>query len=284
MNLRTQLYTNYRYKIYPHISDFRGAWRISRELRELAAKGIETVDENEATSVFEYEWDNLVVLDACRHDLWEEVFGETESRITVGSNTREFIEKTFADRDNSDIVLVTANPQYADHKLEKRIGESNPFHVKFDLYNTDWDEELGTVRPEKVTEKILTASKLYPDKKIVAHYLQPHYPFLDSETIADGTVRRSKQKTSIWNLAEKGKVSRSEVWKAYSRNLEILREDLDKISGMEGRTIITSDHGNLVGENGLYGHPGNIEKLQLRKVAIKHLENLLENKIGNSDD
>jgi hypothetical protein len=35
---------------------------------------------------------------------------ETESRISVGSNSREFIEEIFADRDVSDIVFVTANP------------------------------------------------------------------------------------------------------------------------------------------------------------------------------
>jgi hypothetical protein len=78
---------------------------------------------------------------------------ETESRISVGSNSREFIEEIFADRDVSDIVFVTANPQYADYKLEERIGDLNPFHVLFDLYNTDWDEELETVRTEKVTKK-----------------------------------------------------------------------------------------------------------------------------------
>jgi len=212
------------------------------------------------------ECDMLVVRGVTRKDQGKKVDGKKGSKIAVGSNTREFIEKTFGVRDVSDIVIVTANPQYADHKLEERIGDPNPFHVEFNLYKTDWDEELGTVRPENVTEQMLTARKLYPDKKIIAHYLQPHYPFLESDLQAAGTAKYSEQHTSIWDLAERGKVSRSEVWRAYKQNLKILRQDLDKLSDLEGYTRITSDHGNLVGENGLYGHPGELHKKGLRKV------------------
>jgi hypothetical protein len=71
---------------------------------------------------------------------------------------------------------------------------------------------------------MLAARKLYPDKKIIPHYLQPYYPFLESDLQTDGTPRYSKTHThtSIWHLAERGKVSRSEVWNPYKHNLEIL--------------------------------------------------------------
>jgi hypothetical protein len=76
--------------------------------------------------------------------------------------------------------------------------------------------------------------------------------------------------TSIWHLAERGKVSRSEVWNPYKHNLEILQEDLEKLSGLEGRTLVTSDHGNQVGKNDLYGHTRNIVLKPLRKVLVEY--------------
>lgn len=119
MKMTSSLYSKYRYGVYPYISDVRGAWRISRELRELASKGIPEVQSGSATSIFDYSWHNMAIFDACRYDLWEETFGKTESRITLGSNTREFIEETFASTELSDVVMVTANPQYADYRLEE---------------------------------------------------------------------------------------------------------------------------------------------------------------------
>jgi hypothetical protein len=42
---------------------------------------------------------------------------------------------------------------------------------------------------------MLAARKLYPDKKIIPHYLQPYYPFLESDLQTDGTPRYSKTHT-----------------------------------------------------------------------------------------
>jgi hypothetical protein len=62
-----------------------------------------------------------------------------------------------------------------------------------------------------------------------------------------------------------------QVWQEYADNLEILQEDLE-LSKTNGHTIVSSHHGNLVGENGLHEHPGKMEKLRLRKVPVKSVQ------------
>jgi len=49
-------------------------------------------------SVFEEDWDNLVILDACRHDFFErqaDLPGQLDSRTSLGSCTPEFVEYNF---------------------------------------------------------------------------------------------------------------------------------------------------------------------------------------------
>lgn len=55
--------------------------------------------------------------------------------------------------------------------------------------------------------------------------------------------------------------------KAYEKNLEQVLEHVEELSNiLEGKTVVTADHGDLLGENGLYGHPGNSNLKVLRKV------------------
>lgn len=58
------------------------------------------------------DWDNLVVLDACRYDLFEELHtfpGDLKSVISRGSNTVKWLQTDFKKEQYSDIVYVTAN-------------------------------------------------------------------------------------------------------------------------------------------------------------------------------
>ena len=53
----------------------------------------------------------------------------------------------------------------------------------------------------------------------------------------------------------------------YRKNLEYVMDSVEKLGeNLEGRTVVTSDHGNLIGEKGRYGHPGKKEHKALREV------------------
>jgi hypothetical protein len=71
-----------------------------------------------------------------------------------------------------------------------------------------------------------------------------------------------------WELAETGKRDIEQVWEDYKRNLEIVLEDVSLLrENIEAeKMIITSDHGNAVGERGLYGHPGGVSIPALHSV------------------
>jgi hypothetical protein len=266
---RTRLLKTYRHRIFPRIKKIRGAHFTHRKLSKLAEKEFELIDK-EPDSVFDREWDNLIILDACRHDVYEKVTGrDVEKRITLGSSSMEFTKKNFAERDFSDIVYVTANGFLTDELMEDLIGRSGIFHEKFNTVKTDWDKEKGTVMPEPVVRDAKTAENLFPDKKKIIHFLQPHHPFIGKEF---GDRMRDpinpEDHTTAYDLAERGKLDGEEIREAYKENLGIVLEKAQELAEeLEGKTVITADHGDLIGENELFGHYLAESKIkQLREV------------------
>ncbi|MFB6159460.1 MAG: hypothetical protein ABEJ95_07455 [Candidatus Nanohalobium sp.] len=271
MGFRKNLYLAYKNRFFPHIRGLRGSHRILLFLKRLAAKGIKEIEEKPESIFDRTDWQALIILDACRHDIYEEVIGEeVETRISLGSTTTEYIERTFSEGDFSDIVYISANPFFSDRFLEKLVDRSDLFHTKFDVFQDGWNKEEGTVLPKTVADRAETAQKLFPEKKLIIHFIQPHYPFIgfNDEGFTDSKGWLSEdQSTSIWDRAENGDYTQEEVRNAYSQNLEVVLPHAEQLAEkIEGKTVITSDHGNLIGENGLYGHPDNMSFAPLRKV------------------
>lgn len=263
-----KIYSRYRKAFLNGLKEKRGATRLSGVLRRMAERSLESPGEGD--DIFELEWDNLIVIDACRHDLYEEVNGTADSRITKASCTPQFISKNFG-RDLDDIVYISANPFLTPEYMEEFTGKKNPFHEVYRTYSHGWDPELNTIPPEKVVEDAIKAEKKYPDKKKIIHFMQPHHPFIESdiEGAKPRLPHKDNEETNVWERLEKGELSHEEVWKAYRKNLEVLDEPLDKLKKeLKGRIVLTSDHGNLVGENGIYGHPEGCEVKILREVPL----------------
>lgn len=264
-----KLYNFYNGRIFPHISHIRGATRIKIILKSRLLNQLEKY-KGEPQSIFERgEWDNLIILDACRYDQYNEMKDyEAESRITLGSTSHQYLERTFVEGEYDDIVYISANGFFTDTMLKKHLGKTDLFHDKFDTIETDWDQEKGTVLPEKVVRDAKTAGKLYPDKKKIIHFIQPHYPFLDRDFgERSDTYLPDGGSEDALEMAEKGKISREEIIHAYKENLKIVLEHAEELAGnLNGRTVVTADHGELLGENGLYGHPGGSNAEKLRKV------------------
>lgn len=273
-----KIYSIYRERIFPRVSSVRGTYRLKILFERLALKNIEKVDES-PDDVFEKNWDNLLILDACRHDLYEEVEGGTDYRITKASNSPGFITQNFSEGDFSDVVYVTGNPFFSESKFEGLTGGRKPdevFHEVFHTYMTDWDEEENTVLPGPLIRDAKTARNLFPEKRIVVHFMQPHYPFVNSNLTKDGIrpdLDSEKEGKSVWQEAERGEYSDEELWRGYRENLEFIIGDISDFSGqLEGRTVITSDHGNLVGEEDFYGHNFDTSLVPLRKVPWLKLD------------
>jgi len=169
------------------------------------------------------------------------------------------------------------------------------FHATITLLD-EWDEENQTVKPGTVVEAVREVYNTYDDKRLIIHLMQPHQPYLGDKSVEISQKIASKTNPVGWNNEVRGsyesnvssldgikqlsapkhpelKVARDDVWKAYIETLEIALENVDDILDIiNGKTVISSDHGELIGESPYlfskpkYGHPGNHYISELRVV------------------
>ena len=227
--------------------------------RRGAPDGVDVMSEN---------WDNLIILDGCRYDTFEElntIKGTLKRRISKASESSEFITRNFIGRDLHDTVYVTANPH-------AHLIPDDVFHAVISLLDSKWNDELKTVTPEAAAEAAQKSHDEFPDKRLIIHFMQPHFPFIGEtgQAIKQAGIQQSassddsKENTQIWKMLQYqiGSVDRDLVMKAYHENLELALPVVDELlSDLGGRSIVTSDHGNLAGDiigpipcRG-YGHP-----------------------------
>lgn len=274
MTITAAAYRTYR-KAYPYINQCRGATRLMNALDTRTLNQLEPYS-GDPTPITEWDWDNLLILDGCRHDLYEEVCGPTPKRVTVASSSPSYFQKTFTTGDYNDVVYVSANPHIHRFTFQEATGRQadDVFHAVYHTYLDKWDDENKTVLPESVTADARTAQNEHPDKRKIVHFMQPHHPFLCAELTGSGHVRTPDDNGgfSVWDAAEQGRYSRDELWKAYRANLEyVLPYVHDLAADLPGKTVVTADHGNLVGENGRYGHPQGCDAQPLREVPWHEL-------------
>lgn len=248
----------------------RGANRLyHRRLnsREYNTRGIDIFDE---------DWDNLIVLDACRYDLFKEendIDGVLESRESRGSSTQEWLRANFKNKKLFDTVYVTANPQYYYHKDTLNSELHKVDHV---WQGEGWDKKYQTVLPEVTTNRALSVGENHPNKRLLVHYMQPHIPFL-SEMVSELSEEEflNPQEPSSWDDLMTGnlKIEPGEIWPAYRDTLNQTLPHVRKlINGLDGKSVVSADHGNMIGERASpfpireWGHPRGIYTRELVKV------------------
>lgn len=215
---------------------------------------------NYGTPIYDREWDLLVVLDACRADLVPPVaddydFLTDETTASVASATEEWIEKSFAtayDDDVSETVYVTGNP-HSDEGLDP--GRFR--HVE-EVWAHSWDDDIGTVLADTVTDHAVAAGRQFDADRFVVHYMQPHHPFVPTPDLNEGIGYGDENEYNhIWEKLRRGAVSREDVWQGYVENLQYVLDSVETLlENFDADTaVITSDHGNAMGEWGVYGHP-----------------------------
>jgi hypothetical protein len=226
---------------------------------------------NYGTPIFEDEWDLLIVLDACRPDLVEAVseeypFLDGETTMSVGSATEEWMAKNFDEQyadEMADTVYVTGNP----HSSKKREGD--PFRHLEAVWQHSWDDEAGTVRAETVTEYAIAAGREFDASRHIVHYMQPHHPFVPTPELNEGIGFEADEPFDhIWQKLRHDAVSCESVWSAYIENLRYVLDSVSiLLQNFDAETaIITSDHGNAMGEYGVYGHPMYVPLAALKRV------------------
>ena len=207
------------------------------------------------TNVMEEDWDTLVLLDACRFDSFEcvnKIPGELQSRISQGVDSDEFVKKNFRGRTLHDTVYVTANPH-----VEMLDGDE--FHDVVTEPLSEWDSEIQCVLPEQVTQSAIRAHQKYPRKRIIVHYMQPHDPPLGptarelrEEHQIGGTLAEEGSSTPqdrVLELVARGEIPVERARTAYRESLDIVLSEVSALlSEVSGKIVVSSDHGELFGE------------------------------------
>lgn len=214
----------------------------------------------EGVSIMDRDWDNILILDACRFDLFSECnnfSGVLKSVISRGSHTNEFLEENFDSDEFLNTIYVSASPQLT--KIDARFRDIRLLCID------QWDEVLRTVHPETVRDVALEMDEKHPNKRLIVHFIQPHIPFIgetgkkiNQPPLPHQPNPNRKMKT-VFDRLKEGELDQETVWRAYRENLELVLPFVeDLISDLTGRTVVTSDHGNAFGEWGVYGHPSGI--------------------------
>ena len=220
---------------------------------------------NDGIYIMDRIWDHLIILDACRYDVFRYKFEREkdffknysyslEKVYSRGSSTPEFLVENFSGRCLRDVIYVAANPYV--YTLLPR----NTFFKVVHVWRTHWDEKLGVVHPEAVAKKALEVHSEYPNKKLIIHFMQPHSPY----------IGKYRKRESFISIALKEGLD--EAMKAYLSNLDLVFPYVKLlIEKLDGIIVVTSDHGEAWGERAcylfpIYGHPKYIKIPSLREV------------------
>ena len=263
----------------PHLFVREGHRLLSLPVHQLYGRYLDrTLETNE--NVMERDWDTLVILDACRHDYFtarNELPGELTSTVSSGKKSWEFMQQNFVGGEYHDTIYVTANP------FANRLEDGTFYHV--DYLADEWNEEIGTIFPEDVRKAAVEANRQHPNKRLIVHFMQPHRPYLGEQ--ADELRRRVDLKgyrnegdgVQIWGAAKQKEVTVDEVRQAYGESLDIVLEEVEQlIDDLDGKTAITADHGEMLGERvfpfttRVWGHSEGFSTRLLRMVPWLTIE------------
>jgi hypothetical protein len=224
--------------------------KLAIELNRYAENGLkhrtDSCYNKQGFDILEEDWDNLVILDACRFDTFrdrgKQLPGKLEKRESKAGDTPEFLRHNFQSRDLQDTIYLTANPQL--HRNKKEIDVD--FFQEYQVWIDNWAENYDTVKPNVVTEKTLSVAEEYPNKRLIIHYLQPHAPY-----IGPTGKELPKDYLNFWSSFTAGKfdIDLETAKQAYSENVKIMIPHVERLlNNLQGKTVVTADHAELLGE------------------------------------
>jgi len=234
--------------------------------------------------VLDKEWDVLIILDACRVDLLEEVaeeypFIETPPHDKIwsaDSYSEGWLKKNFTGKQSvkhrkrmNNLVHVSGNP------FTNSMFSDDQFQVLDEVWKYGWDDEDGYLPPDVVTDRAISLHREESPNQMLVHYMQPHAPFI-SDNATDYHIdinhfespKGTVQQRTPWELLRDGEITHDELWSAYKDTLRVVLDSVETLlhSIDAERVVISADHGNAVGEWNIYGHPRNLPIPALREV------------------
>lgn len=236
------------------------------------------------TTIWAKDWDVLLILDACRYDVFDDMYGsdprfEIESMQSAGSASPEWMlnnfDSQFADQ-MAETAYVTGNPYSS-----KCISDGLFGHME-EVWRSHWDDAEGTVLPDVLSDVAIQVWEEEEPERMIVHYMQPHKPYIpasDSVKMERSDFTFNLPKVFLSRAlgmypdfkkaeARRGEISDAELWELYQENLAYVVESITEtiLRAINAEIVISADHGELLGEDGVYHHPAYMRYSELRTV------------------
>ena len=210
----------------------------------------------------------LIVLDDARYDVFKHVYskylrGSLYKSIVPPPHTYGWLPKAFSIPEFNHIRVFYASLGVVTHDI--RIKDFVPRDRDVEVYvmKPSKFKEVGAVLPSEVNDAVKRVGLCGRD---IVWYVQPHFPWvcdleLSLMLIRDVLIHDYVPPDTVRRALKKYGISRERVLRAYYCNMEValrgVKELLDYVSTTRlkyDRIVVTSDHGELLGEYGLYLH------------------------------
>ncbi|MCB0302521.1 MAG: hypothetical protein KDI38_01930 [Calditrichaeota bacterium] len=235
----------------------------------------------QGVAIMAESWDYLIILDACRYDYFARSYprylsGDLQKRISRGSSTSNWLLENFTGF-YDDTVYVSTNPHCSDHEIHGFQGSEHFHHIEH-VWKYAWDEKLDTVVPGEVTRAALKLKAQYPDKRMIIHYIQPHGPWIGKTRISGAEVELAPALSTsgdgkwtvdirVWEMVREGRFDIAKLKQAYQDNLDLVLAEVQQlVAQLDGRIVVSADHGEAFGERFIISHPPYIYTKELIEV------------------
>lgn len=218
--------------------------------------------------------------------------GCLKKAVSPATHTPEFLFKAFGSHGFlQDVIYVSANV-YVNSKRVPLPKTSYGFDVRscfkkiVDVWKIGWDEKLGTVHPKEINKHAVVSMSVNKGFRFIIHYVQPHEPYIcyGGGQGSEGYQKSIRVKWQMkinrllhrvvtdektWSIANrlgllpergKGKIwveyGREGIIRGYRENLKLVLCYVRRLIDLfpKKKFLVTADHGELLGENGNYGH------------------------------
>jgi hypothetical protein len=237
------------------------------------------------------DWAALIVLDACRADVFHETtagepaLAPPASSLTArspGVCTPAWLAAVGPLLAERNALYFTANP-VVDREVRRRGLGLDLVSVWRRHWARFTSRKIPSVHPFSVNGVVLTWAELgrLARRPIVVHYLQPHSPYVGEVPLAMARWGRTTDPLGSAchrlprpdRAARDGRLDWGLLRRAYRANLALawraalhLARSLDAAPLRPGPVVVTADHGELLGEDGRFGHECHWEHEALRRV------------------
>lgn len=179
------------------------------------------------------DWDILIILDACRYDIFSEVYhnyfpGSNLKKIkSKSTDTEIWVNNMFLNQDCADIIYIT--PIIC---IDVWLPKHNLFKI-VKSWEHNRSEEYGAVMPKGTNKTFYDTVKKHKEKRYIVHYEQPHTPYVEVKPqiprkIEDTTLRikHSTIKSILFEVWSK--VNFPDVWLWYINQFLMIKNKKTK--------------------------------------------------------